>query len=249
MGIYVDTTFTLFWEFTNDADEPADPTAIVGSIRDPLGNVVRSLQLSDLTKDAPGKYHFHYDTGDTAAVGSWLVVCKATTAGLDDVSAINVTITAPGSLWGVSGNAVWVEAGSPAIEACGFPSQAALEAHIITYILPAAQDNINEYLNQSYDDDSVPQGLKYAAMRVAANALIKIAARKMGPLVRISDYRVETIAPDVFMPEIKAEIDCYKAGAVKATRTTTKPVASAYMTDEMQERHGELDSEEEDDDD
>ena len=134
----------------------------------------------------------------------------------------------------VSANTVWLEAGSPEISTLGFSSQTTLESHISTYILPAVQDNINEYLNQAYDDTSVPEGVKYAALRVAANALIKIAVRKMGPMVRISDYKVETAGAEIFTPEIQREIDCYMARA-----HSTAPVASSYKSHEMRERWGE----------
>jgi len=127
-------------------------------------------------------------------------------------------------------DAVIAEAGHPDPPSLGFDTQALMESHVATYLIPAAQGLIEEHLHRTYEDEEVPAAVKHAAMRVCAQALMKISIRKMGALIRVGDYKVELSRSDIFTPELRDELVPF----VKARTPSVK--ATPYQTDDIKER-------------
>lgn len=126
------------------------------------------------------------------------------------------------------------EAGNPSYSSLGFASQNAMDTYLTDTIIPAVGDLVNNHLKQSYNDSTVPAAVKHGAIRVAANALLLIAANKMGSLVRVGDWRVQLARRDIFTPEIQAELEPYRKKRTSGVRSTP------YQTDEIKDRWDEL---------
>ena len=129
----------------------------------------------------------------------------------------------------VTTDAVIAEAGHPDFGSLGFDTQALMESHVTTYLIPAAQGLIEGHLHRTYTDDDVPAAVKHAAMRVCATGLMKISIRKMGALIRVGDYKVELSNSDILTPEVLAEL----APFIKRTPSVK---ATPYQTDDIKER-------------
>jgi hypothetical protein len=127
-------------------------------------------------------------------------------------------------------DAVIAEAGHPDPTSVGFETQALMESHVTTYLIPAAQSLIEEHLHRTYTDEDVPAAIKHAAMRVCATGLMKISIRKMGALIRVGDYKVELSRSDIFTPELRDELAPFIKGRTPGVKATP------YKTDEMKER-------------
>jgi hypothetical protein len=112
--------------------------------------------------------------------------------------------------WITAANVI-AEAGNPTPSALGFADATALSDHVTNFLIPAAQNFIEQYLQATYTDVTVPAGVKWVAMRLAAAGLMKIGIRKMGGLVRVGDWQVELARQDVFTPELQAELNPFKS--------------------------------------
>jgi hypothetical protein len=124
------------------------------------------------------------------------------------------------------------EAGNPTFSSLGFVSQTIMDAYLTNTIIPAVEDLVNSHLRQDYTDVTVPAAVKHGAIRIAANALMLIAANKMGSLVRVGDWRVQLAKRDIFTPEIRVELEPYRSFE---TRTPTVK-ATPFKTDDIKER-------------
>lgn len=111
--------------------------------------------------------------------------------------------------WVTAANVI-AEAGNPTPTSLGFADSTALSDHVTNFLIPAAQNLIEQYLRTTYTDSAVPAGLKWVAMRLAAAGLMKIGVRKMGGLVRVGDFQVELARQDVFTPDLQAELSSFK---------------------------------------
>ena len=126
------------------------------------------------------------------------------------------------------------EAGNPTYSSLGFTSQIAMDNYLTNTIIPAVEDLVNSHLRQSYTDVTVPDGVKHAAIRVAANALMLIAANKMGSLVRVGDWRVQLARRDIFTPEVRAELEPFykkRTPTVKSTPFKTDDIKETWDED------------------
>ena len=123
---------------------------------------------------------------------------------------------------------VVAEAGNPTATTLGFADSTAMNNHITNFLIPGAQNLIEQYLRTTYTDATVPAGVKHAALRVAATALIKIGVRKMSTLVRVEDWRVELSKQDIFTPEIRAEL-------VPFEKRTTTTKSTKYKTQDIKD--------------
>ena len=85
-----------------------------------------------------------------------------------------------------------------------------MSGHVSNFLIPAAQNFIEQYLRTTYTDATVPAAVKWVAMRLAAAGLMKIGVRKMGGLVRVGEYQVELARQDVFTPDLQAELSAFK---------------------------------------
>jgi len=215
--------------FTDFAGVAVDPETLAISIKDRLGIEQKALTLTDLLpKDSVGHYHYHYDTSSTATPGTWLITSKATIADLDEVSETILRVNASGSIWAEADDVI-ADAGNPTFGNVGFTSKAIMEAHIENFILPAAQNHINQYLHQGYTTFDVPDAVRYCAIRVAARGLMNIAINKKGGLITVNQWMQALADPTVFTPELKAEIADFVLSRASHT------ARSLYKTREIKE--------------
>ena len=122
------------------------------------------------------------------------------------------------------------EAGNPTYSSLGFATQNAMDTYLTATVIPAVEDLVNSHLRQSYTDATAPAAVKHGAIRIAANALMLIAANKMGSLVRVGDWRVQLARRDIFTPEIRAELEPFYK------KRTPSVKATPFQTDDIKER-------------
>lgn len=130
----------------------------------------------------------------------------------------------------ITAAAVMAEAGTPDPTSLGFATETVMTDHITNYLIPAAQSLIEEHLKRTYTVAELPDAVKHTAMRVCAQALMKISIRKMGALIRVGDYKVELSRSDIFTPELRDELAPFIKGRTPGVKATP------YKTDEMKER-------------
>jgi len=75
-------------------------------------------------------------------------------------------------------------------------------------VLPAGFQNIR--VTYSWGFAEIPLDVSYVAAEMAARFVQKRVVYKMGPLVRVEDYRVELANPDIFTDDLKATLDHYR---------------------------------------
>jgi len=75
-------------------------------------------------------------------------------------------------------------------------------------VLPRGFQNIR--VTYSWGFAEVPLDVSYAAAEMVARFVQKRVVYKMGPLVRVEDFRVELANPDVFTDDVKATLDHYR---------------------------------------
>jgi len=127
---------------------------------------------------------------------------------------------------------VAAEAGNPKHDSLGFSDATAMDTHIATFLIPAAQSLIQQYLRTTYADGEVPAGVRHAALSVAARGLMRIGVRKMGSLVRVGEWRVELASEDIFTQDIRVELEPF---ITRKTHTKT----TEYQTDDLKQRWNE----------
>ena len=208
-----------------------DPASHSLNIYNPSGVLVVG-PVTNPTKLETGIYYYEYDTASDAPLGAWKYVWTAKIGGLDETVAGGFNIVAPIHGWVDSATAadVIAEAGNPEPSELGFADAIAMSAHITTFLLPAAQSAVEQYLHRTYTDADAPNQVKHVALKVAALGLQKIRAKKLGLLIRVGDYAVELSDPTIFTPELKAELKDFILGR------TSHISISPYKTDEIKER-------------
>lgn len=75
-------------------------------------------------------------------------------------------------------------------------------------VLPKGFENIR--FTYSWGFSSVPADVSYVAAEMVARFVQKRVVYKMGPLVRVEDFRVELANPDVFTDDLKATLEHYR---------------------------------------
>ena len=75
-------------------------------------------------------------------------------------------------------------------------------------VLPSGFQNIR--VTYSWGFAAVPADVSYAAAEMTARFIQKRVVNKMGPLVRVEDFRVELANPDVFTDDLKSTLDHYR---------------------------------------
>jgi hypothetical protein len=76
-----------------------------------------------------------------------------------------------------------------------------------TAVLPNGFQNIR--VTYDWGFSAIPEDVSYAAAEIVARFLQKCVAYKMGPLVRVGDYRVQLMNPDVFGDDLKRMLEHY----------------------------------------
>ena len=79
-------------------------------------------------------------------------------------------------------------------------------------VLPEGFQNIR--VTYSWGFTEIPADVTYTAVEMAARFVQKRVVYKMGPLVRVEDFRVELANPDVFTDDLKATLDHYRRDMV-----------------------------------
>jgi len=79
---------------------------------------------------------------------------------------------------------------------------------IYTSVFPVGFQNIR--VTYDWGFSVVPLDVNYAAAEMVARFVQKRVVYKMGPLVRVEDYKVELANPDVFTGDLKATLDHYR---------------------------------------
>jgi hypothetical protein len=88
----------------------------------------------------------------------------------------------------------------------------ALSRHVVSRsVLPTGFRNIRVTYDWGYA--SLPPDASYCAAEMVARFLQKRSVYKMGPLVRVSDYRVQLSNPEVFTDDLKAILGHYRSDA------------------------------------
>jgi hypothetical protein len=237
INIFVDSTGKISLAFADFTGAAIDPSTISLVITDPLGATTTKTGtypplVGDFSRTEAGHYYLEYDTSSTATPGTWLITCKASVGGLDEVSETIMRLLAPGSLWSEASDII-AEAGTPSFGNLGFSSAAAMQAHIENFILPGAQNSINQYLRREYTGLDVPDAVRYCVIRVAARGLMNIAINKKGGLRTVNEWMQALLDPTVFTPELKTEISSF-------ILTRTGSIASSsYKTHDMKRQWGE----------
>jgi len=75
-------------------------------------------------------------------------------------------------------------------------------------VLPKGFQNIR--VTYSWGFPEVPLDVSYAAAEIVARFVQKRVVYKMGPLVRVEDFRVELANPDVFTDDLRSTLDHYR---------------------------------------
>jgi len=75
-------------------------------------------------------------------------------------------------------------------------------------VLPKGFQNIR--VTYSWGFPEVPLDVSYAAAEIVARFIQKRHVYKMGPLVRVEDFRVELANPDVFTDDLRSTLDHYR---------------------------------------
>jgi hypothetical protein len=78
-------------------------------------------------------------------------------------------------------------------------------------LLPYGFQNIRVTYDWGYA--TVPEDVSHVAAEIAARFLQKCSAFKMGPLIRVGDWRVQLANPEIFTPDLKEMLDHYRREA------------------------------------
>jgi hypothetical protein len=73
--------------------------------------------------------------------------------------------------------------------------------------LPRGFQNIR--VTYDWGFNTIPEDVGYVAAEIVARFLQKCVAFKMGPLVRVGDYRVQLMNPDIFADDLKDTLQHY----------------------------------------
>jgi hypothetical protein len=82
-------------------------------------------------------------------------------------------------------------------------------------VLPEGFQNIRVTYDWGYA--TVPSDVAHVTAEICGRLLQKIVAFKMGPLVRVGDYRVQLMNPEIFTDDLKALLAHYRQEAAAIT--------------------------------
>jgi len=72
-----------------------------------------------------------------------------------------------------------------------------------------ATNIIDEYLQQTFELDAVPEGIRRACIMMVSNVVGVAIQRRKAPIVRINDYSVKLVQDQMLTDEVKAVLDIY----------------------------------------
>jgi len=103
-----------------------------------------------------------------------------------------------------------------------FTSDTELEAFIDSDLIPKAEDIVEQYCHTNWTDTTVSEGIRAIVGEVAARMLWIMILRKMGPLVKTGDYRIEFANEDLLSDAHKKALEAYIANEKYNKGTTAK---------------------------
>lgn len=105
-----------------------------------------------------------------------------------------------------------------------FADEAAFNNFLTSTLIPRAQDHINAFCKRDFDadyPDGVPEAVKDVAARATANMIQYLVMNKMGPLIRVGDYRISIPEQAVLTKELKELLAPWVKGSTRGHTTST----------------------------
>jgi hypothetical protein len=242
--IYADSTGRLTFVFVDGAGAGAAPDTVAVSVKDSAGVEQKTLGLADLSQDAPpvtGHYYYFLALASDALAGVWRVECKVSIGDFDDFSKATFNVMLPRTQW-ISADEVKQYAlvkydSLNYATSVPFGSEYEFNVFIDELLIPRAQGHINTYcrrnLDTEYGPTGMPEPLRDIAARATANMIQYLVMNKMGPLIKVSDYRISIPVQEVLTKELLAllqpwTLDQIKKGRMKTTQYQTTKVAQQW---------------------
>jgi len=103
-----------------------------------------------------------------------------------------------------------------------FADEAAFNTFITDTVIPAVESHIEAYCDRDFDADfpsGIPEAIKDVARRAAANILQYMIMNKMGPLIRVEDFKLAIPEQEILTPGLRKLLDRWKhrPSVVKST--------------------------------
>ena len=103
-----------------------------------------------------------------------------------------------------------------------FTDDDAFDTFITGTVIPAVESHIEAYCDRDFDVDfpsGIPEAIKDVARRAAANILQYMIMNKMGPLVRVEDFKLAIPEQEILTPGLRKLLDRwkYRGSHVKST--------------------------------
>jgi len=103
-----------------------------------------------------------------------------------------------------------------------FANESALDTFITNTVIPAVESHIEAYCDRDFDTDfpsGIPEAIKDVARRAAANILQYMIMNKMGPLIRVEDFKLAIPEQEILTPGLRRLLDRwkYRGSHVKST--------------------------------
>jgi len=110
-----------------------------------------------------------------------------------------------------------------------FANESDFDTFLIDHLIPSAQAHINAHCKRDFDVDyptGIPEAVRDVCGRATANMIQYLVMNKMGPLIRVGDYRVSMAVQDVLTPELQALLIPWR-------KRTSKVISTPYKTKEL----------------
>ena len=92
-----------------------------------------------------------------------------------------------------------------------FNTESDFDEFLTTYLIPRAQGHINAYCNRDFDTDyplsTIPETIRDICARVASNMIQYMVMNRMGPLIKVADYKISMPKQEVITPELAKLLD------------------------------------------
>ena len=114
-----------------------------------------------------------------------------------------------------------------------FADESAFNEFLTNTLIPRAQGHINAFCKRDFDVDyptGIPDAIKDVAARASANMIQYLVMNKMGPLIRVGDYKTSIPEQAVLTKELRDLLAPWvkRGGHVKATDWKTKEITETW---------------------
>jgi hypothetical protein len=113
-----------------------------------------------------------------------------------------------------------------------FANETAFDTFLTDTLIPRAQGHINAFCKRDFDTaypTGIPDAVKDVAARATANMIQYLVMNKMGPLIRVDDYKISIPDQAVLTKELRELLLPWR-------KRTPRVISTPYQTDEMKER-------------